>query len=219
MPKHILFDLDGTVADTAPDLALALNLLRQEHDKPPLALSEIRSVVSLGGIAMIKLAFNITELDPEFARLRDKFLAMYHQNIFRHTRLFPGIAMVLDHLDTRKHAWGIVTNKPGWLTEPLLEALDLKHRTGCIVSGDTLPHRKPSPEPLLHACRLIGCSPADTTYIGDSPGDIEAGLNAGMTTGIASYGYLESGATPASWGADFIFETPADILNWLQAKS
>ncbi len=219
MPGHILFDLDGTVADTAPDLALALNLLRLEYDMPPLDFREIRSVVSLGAVAMIKLAFKIPESDPEFEKLRNKLLEIYSQNICAHTTLFPGMASVLDHLDTGGYSWGIVTNKPAWLTGPLMEALNLNHRAGCIVSGDTLSQRKPSPEPLLHACKLMACLPADTTYIGDTATDILAGVNAGMFTGVARYGYLESGATPHNWGADILFETPLDILHWLQAKS
>ncbi len=219
MQKHILFDLDGTVADTAPDLAHALNLLRQEHAKDPLEFRHIRPVVSIGAAAMIKLAFNSTERDPDFETLRARLLEIYSKNICRHTSLFPGMASVLDHLDNHSRRWGIVTNKPGWLTVPLLDALDLTQRASCIVSGDSLPQRKPNPEPLLHACKLMGCTPANTIYIGDADTDIKAGLNAGMATGVASYGYLDSEANPQSWGADMLFETPLDILEWLQMES
>jgi len=218
MTRHILFDLDGTLADTAPDLALALNLLREESGLRPLDFDRIRPVVSLGATAMLKLAFTVAEQDPEFASLRNRFLEAYSQNILRTTRLFPGMPAVLDYLDANNIAWGIVTNKPDWLTRPLLDALALTHRCKCIVSGDTLPQRKPSPAPLLYACDLMACPPADTAYIGDALTDIEAGTSAGMTTGIARYGYLEPGAMPDSWGADVIFDEPIEILAWLQAN-
>jgi 2-phosphoglycolate phosphatase len=218
MTRHILFDLDGTVADTAPDLALALNLLREESGQLPLDFDRIRPVVSLGATAMLKLAFTVEEQNPEFARLRNRFLELYSQNILCKSRLFPGISVVLDYLDENKMPWGIVTNKPGWLTRPLLDALTLTHRCKCIISGDTLPQRKPHPAPLLYACDLMSCPPADTTYIGDALTDIKAGASAGMTTGIARYGYLEPGATPDSWGADVIFDEPVEILAWLQKK-
>ena len=214
--KHILFDLDGTLADTAPDMAFALNKLRQQRGKPPLEFDKIRPVVSLGGAAMIKLAFNLTVDDTEFEALRKNFLEIYSQNIFRNTRLFPGMDHVLDTLEANNCQWGIVTNKPGWLTGPLLEAMELDNRASCVISGDTLPYNKPRPEPLLHACSLMDCSPGDTVYIGDARRDIEAGKNAGMSTIIARYGYIENGEVPDTWGADVIIDTPLEILEWLK---
>ena len=218
MPAPVLFDLDGTVADTAPDLAHALNRLRLEHELPAFEFSVLRPLVSAGAAAMLRFAFEIDQYHPRFGSLRERFLALYSENICLHTCLFPGMDAVLDFLDKRHIRWGIVTNKPGWLTVPLLTRMDLAHRAACIVSGDSLSVSKPSPEPLFHACRLMDCPPERAIYIGDASTDIQAGLNAGMTTGIAHYGYLETGADPHTWGAHFIFEQPVDILKWLQAR-
>jgi phosphoglycolate phosphatase len=214
--KYILFDLDGTLADTGPDMAYALNQLRQARGLPPLEYGMIRPVVSLGGAAMIYLAFNLTAADPEFETTRRDFLDIYRQNIYRHTRLFAGMDQVLDTLEANHSRWGIVTNKPGWLTAPLLKAMKLDGRAGCVVSGDTLPYNKPRPEPLLHACGIMGCQPVDTAYIGDARRDIEAGKNAGMTTAVARYGYIETGELPDTWGADTVIDQPVQILEWLR---
>ncbi len=213
--KHLLFDLDGTLADTAPDLAYALNLLRQRHGKSSLNYDKIRPVVSHGGNALISLAFGMAETAPGFAPLREEFLQLYRENIHRHTTLFPGIETVLDTLENRLCRWGIVTNKPAWLTNPLIAAIGLDKRTNCVISGDTLPFRKPHPQPLLHACRLLDTLPQETAYIGDAQRDIEAGRNAGMSTLLAAYGYLEEDASPETWGADIIVDEPAEILEWL----
>jgi len=216
--NHVLFDLDGTLADTAPDLAYALNQVRREYGEPPLAYMKIRSVVSLGGAAMIKLAFAKVPGDSGYDQIRTRFLDIYLENILRETRLFPGIERVLDTLDAENRNWGIVTNKPGWLTDPLLEKMKLSKRAGCVISGDTLPFSKPHPEPLLHACRLMNCLPAETVYIGDAQRDIEAGKNAGMPTVIAGYGYIEEDTALDSWGANLIINSPIEILEWLSQQ-
>lgn len=216
MTDTVLFDLDGTLADTAPDLVHALNLLRLENSLPALDFAAIRPLVSIGAAAMVRFAFSIDERNLQFEPLRQRFLTLYSDNICKHTRLFPGMEQVLDFLDADQRRWGIVTNKPGWLTQPLLKAMGLSTRTTCVVSGDTLTARKPSPEPLLHACLLLTCSPERTIYIGDALTDISAGLNAGMTTGVARYGYIEADNSPDTWGAHYIFEQPVDILEWLQ---
>jgi N-acetyl-D-muramate 6-phosphate phosphatase len=216
--NHVLFDLDGTLADTAPDLAYALNQVRREYGEPPLAYMKIRSVVSLGGAAMIKLAFAKAPGDSGYDQIRTRFLDIYLENILRETRLFPGIERVLDTLDAENRNWGIVTNKPGWLTDPLLEKMKLSKRAGCVISGDTLPFSKPHPEPLLHACRLMNCLPAETVYIGDAQRDIEAGKNAGMPTVIAGYGYIEEDTALDSWGANLIINSPIEILEWLSQQ-
>jgi len=218
--NHVLFDLDGTLADTAPDLAFALNQVLREYGQAPLAYMKIRSVVSLGGAAMINLAFAKSPGDSGYDQIRTRFLDIYHQNILRETRLFPGMERVLDTLEAEDRNWGIVTNKPGWLTDPLLEKMKLSKRAGCVISGDTLPFSKPHPEPLLHACRLMNCLPAETVYIGDAQRDIEAGKNAGMPTMIAGYGYIEEDTALDSWGANLIINSPIEILEWLnQQKS
>lgn len=213
--RTVLFDLDGTLLDTAPDLADALNTLLGETGRSPLPFEQIRPVVSHGGIALIRLGFGLSPTDPEFAALRERLLAIYRANLAGKTRLFPHMDQVLDSIESRGMNWGVVTNKPGWLTEPLLEALQLHTRAACIVSGDTLEQRKPHPAPLLHACRLAGAAPHECVYIGDAERDIEAGRNAGMHTLVALFGYLEAHDRPADWQADAQVATPADILDWL----
>lgn len=214
---HILFDLDGTLVDTAPDLAFALNRTLAKRGMEPLPLETIRPSVSLGGMAMVKLGFGLDEGDPGFEAVRNEFLETYRDNLSCRSRLFPGMEQVLDRLEHIKASWGIVTNKPGWLTEPLAQALQLDRRTACIVSGDTLEQRKPHPAPLLHACELLQCSPGATVYVGDARRDIEAGANAGMMTLVAAYGYIETSENPADWGADGMVESPEEILSWVRA--
>jgi phosphoglycolate phosphatase len=212
---NVLLDLDGTLADTAPDLAYALNLLLQEQGQAVLSLETIKPVVSLGGIAMIKLAFDIDEKDPEFESLKNRFLEIYRANIARHTSLFDGMEKLLGELDSRQIPWGIVTNKSSWLTEPLTQALGLFERTDCIVSGDTVEHSKPHPAPLLHACEILQCTANDTVYVGDARRDIEAGNRAAMTTLIATYGYIDENEDIDSWGAQGKVNSPLEILDWI----
>ncbi len=213
--RCILFDLDGTLVDTAPDLANALNRTLVNHGRQPLTFDAIRPSVSLGGVAMIKLGFNLDESDPDFTPLRNEFLAIYRDNLSHHSRLFPGMEQVLAGLDEMKASWGIVTNKPGWLTNPLMEALHLDTRTDCIVSGDTLEQRKPHPAQLFHACELLQRVPAETLYVGDARRDIEAGVNAGMTTLVAAYGYIDTNENPENWGADGMIDSPEEIMAWV----
>ncbi len=213
--KNVLFDLDGTLADTAPDLAYALNTLLQERGQTPLPLEIIRPSVSLGGIAMVRLAFDIDEHSSDFAVLKNRFLEIYRANIARHTMLFEGMEQVLSTFESSHLPWGIVTNKASWLTEPLMQALNLSARTNCIVSGDTVEQCKPHPAPLLHACRLLRCHAEETLYVGDAKRDIEAGNSAAMTTLVASYGYIDENDEPDAWGADGQVDTPLEILDWI----
>ena len=213
--KNVLFDLDGTFADTAPDLAFALNTLLREQNRSPLTLEEIRPYVSLGGIAMLRMAFNINEDSEEFEVLKAHFLDTYRNNIARDTKLFDGMEPLLTTLDENKIPWGIVTNKSTWLTEPLMHELNMHHRTPCIVCGDTLSVAKPNPEPMFHACSLLACEAHETLYVGDAQRDIEAGRRANMTTVIASYGYIDDNDDPTSWGADAAIESPLELLQWL----
>ena len=215
----VLFDLDGTLLDTAPDLAAALNATLQLNKRDALPFESIRPVVSHGGRALIELGFGIDPQHPDFEPLRKQLLDLYEANIAVHTRLFPGMDEVLDTLEQRGIRWGIVTNKPAWLTEPLLDALALGSRAACIVSGDTLKERKPHPAPLLHACKLAGCQPEETLYVGDAERDIEAGRNAGMRTLVALFGYLMEHDRPQDWGADGLIEQPVDIFQHLAAAS
>ncbi len=213
--KNVLFDLDGTLADTAPDLAYALNTLLEEQGQTSLSMEKIRPAVSLGGIAMVRLAFNIDERDPAFDSLKKRFLEIYRGNIAKYTRLFDGMEEVLSILESNGCPWGIVTNKSSWLTQPLMEELKIDVRTNCIVSGDTLEHSKPHPAPMLHACELLHCAAEETLYVGDARRDIEAGNAAAMTTLVAAYGYIEKNEDTNSWGADGSVNAPLEILDWV----
>ena len=216
MIRAVLFDLDGTLADTAADLARALNAIRVKYARPALPLARIRPLVSLGAAAMLKLAFAVEPGDARFAGLRAEFLNCYAASIARETRLFEGMESVLNDIEA-KAKWGIVTNKPAWLTDPLLRELRLDRRAACVVSGDTLAERKPHPAPVLHACRLIGVAPAETVFIGDAERDIQAGRGAGARTLVAAYGYLADGAAPEDWQADGIVQSPLEIKARLRA--
>jgi 2-phosphoglycolate phosphatase len=213
--RTVLFDLDGTLLDTAPDLAAALNTVLEENQRATLPLESIRPVVSHGGIALINLGFRLQQDDPHFEPLRQRLLAVYRDNISRHTTLFPGMDAVLQELEQRGLNWGVVTNKPGWLTDPLLKDLQLYDRATCVVSGDTLQQRKPHPAPLLHACKLANASPAQCLYVGDAQRDIEAGKNAGMYTMVALFGYFTATDQPHTWGATQTIEEPGELLAWL----
>ncbi len=213
--RAVLFDLDGTLADTAPDLATALNHTLEQHGREPLSLEQIKPAVSHGGAALIRLGFGLESDDSEFELLRQELLSYYSANVSQHTTLFPGMPELLEQLEQRGLIWGVVTNKPAWLTDPLMQQLGLTQRAGSIVSGDTTSHSKPHPEPILHACRQIGSSPAECIFVGDAERDIEAGKSAGTATLIAMFGYLSEHDRPAEWQADGTVERPADILQWV----
>jgi phosphoglycolate phosphatase len=215
---HVLFDLDGTLADTAPDLGRALNSVLIEHGREPLPIAAIRPVVSLGGAAMVQLAFGIDPGAPGFAGLRDRFLAQYGAGVARESALFPEIPFLLERLEQAGYRWGIVTNKSRAFTTPLVDALGVAGRAACVVSGDTTPHAKPHPEPLLHACRLMQCEPARAVYIGDAKRDVEAARGAGTATVVAAYGYIPPGENVAEWGADALIHSPGELLPWLGTR-
>nr|VFK37024.1 MAG: phosphoglycolate phosphatase [Candidatus Kentron sp. SD]VFK43066.1 MAG: phosphoglycolate phosphatase [Candidatus Kentron sp. SD] len=214
--RAILFDLDGTLADTAPGLLFALNqVIAEEGSASPLSLGDIHPLVSQGGRAMARRAFGIDPETPDFSRLFERFLAVYRDNIATRTRLFSGMEAVLAQIEARAMPWGVVTNKSGYLTNPLMKALGLDRRAACIVSGDTTTHRKPYPDPLLLACRQLGTIPPICLYIGDAAKDIEAGLRAGTHTAVALFGYISPSEEPKMWGADCLFSSPQDIFDWL----
>ena len=213
----VLFDLDGTLADTAPDLAHALNTVRAERGLAPLPFARIRPVVSHGATALIRLGFALTPEDEDFEPLRQRLLAVYQDQLTCRTRLFPGMAELLAELERRNVPWGVVTNKPARLTEPLLAGLGLAQRAACIVSGDSTPERKPHPAPLLHACRLLDRAERHCLYVGDAQRDIEAGRRAGMKTLVALFGYLDADDDPAAWQADGLIHHPREVLRWLAA--
>lgn len=215
MPELILFDLDGTLADTAPDMAAALNGLRGEHDLEPLPFARIRPQVSHGSPALLRLGFGVERDDDAYAALRERFLALYEQALCRDTRLFAGVPELLAALTARGLRWGIVTNKPGWLSRPLLAQLGLESDCACLVTGDCLPRNKPHPDPLLEACRLAGCAPGAAAYLGDAERDIQAARAAGMPGLVALYGYLGPEEDPARWRAAALLERPGALLDWL----
>jgi 2-phosphoglycolate phosphatase len=215
MIRTVLFDLDGTLADTAPDLAHALNILLGEKGKPPLPYDTIRPEVSHGATALIRLGFGVGPGDAGFDRLRRRFLDLYSENLCHHTRPFDGIVPLLQALAARGINWGIVTNKPAFLTDPLVARLHLAPAPACVVSGDTVPNRKPHPEPMLLACDRAGSRPEQCLYVGDAERDILAGRQAGMKTLVALFGYINSHENPGRWGADGMIRAPGDILEWL----
>lgn len=213
--KTVLFDLDGTLADTAPDLANALNYVLKKHHYIPLPYEKIRPIVSHGGIALITLGFG--EDHPEFDTFYKELLDHYLNNIANETTLFPGMDELLLALEKDNINWGVVTNKPAWLTEPLLDALDLTARAVTIVSGDTLDQRKPHPAPLLHACQQAGSKAEECIYVGDAERDIEAGNRAGMLSLVALFGYIADTDTPNDWGAFSSIDSPQAIIPIIQS--
>ena len=215
MIRAILFDLDGTFLDTGPDLASALNRVRASYGLSALPYASIRPLVSHGSVALTRLGFDLQDADPDFEPRRLQLLDEYHARIADLTRPFPTLRAALTALVRRGFLWGIVTNKPGWLTTPLLAAMALEHPPGCVVSGDSLIARKPDPAPLHLASRQLGCLSHECVYVGDALSDVEAGRRAGMTTVAAGYGYFDSSAEPQHWGADVYVETPAALAAWL----
>ena len=217
--RTVLFDLDGTLLDTAPDLAYALNETLREFGCDPLPYDIIRPVVSHGGIALIRLGFGLGPEHDGYVPRRQRLLEIYRANIARETRPFDGMADVLDTLELQGLNWGVVTNKPAWLTDPLLKAMGLYERAAAVVSGDTLSECKPHPAPMLHACEFAGSMPHECLYVGDAKRDIEAGHNAGMQTMIALFGYIGDADDPHDWGADALVETPERILEWVAERN
>ena len=212
LTKAILFDLDGTFADTAPDLAAALNHVRSLHDLPPLPLAAIRPQASHGSIGLLKLGFNVEPDAPNFAALRESFLDYYANHICVHTTLFPGMAQLIDTLEQRQLPWGIVTNKPHRFTLPLMQALGYAQRATCLVSGDTCARAKPYPDPLLKASELMSIAAQHCAYLGDDLRDVEAGRAAGMKTLIARYGYIAAQENLAAWQANGIINSPLELI-------
>ena len=214
--QAVFFDLDGTLVDTAPDLAHALNATLITENKTPLTLDKIRPHVSQGGIALTRLGFPEVLDEVTFEALRQKLLDHYLHSICKDTVLFEGMDELIDQLEQANLPWGIVTNKPMWLTEPLLKALNIDHRSCCTVGGDSLAKRKPHPDPLLHACKLTKVEPEQCIYLGDDPRDIHAGNAAGMYTYVARYGYLGAEDQPELWGADGVSDTPLELLDLIR---
>ena len=212
--RALLLDLDGTLLDTAPDMGGALNELLIENGRAPLPAETIRPQVSHGSARLVSIGFPEAR-DADYERLRLRFLDIYATRLADETRPFPGSLELLAELDRRDLPWGIVTNKPGWLTDPLLETLGLARRAACVISGDTLPERKPHPMPLLHAAERIRVDPRHCVYAGDAERDIQAARAAGMTAVIAAYGYIGDDENPGGWDAAGMVGDPLDLLVWM----
>ncbi len=215
----VLFDLDGTLLDTAPDITYVINLIRQEQRLSELPLSVIRPILNLGSRAMVKRAFDMDENHPEFNAFREKILTLYQQHLANSTQLFPNIEKVLNYLEERYIPWGIVTNKLTKHTTSLLKALKLDKRSGCTICGDTLATAKPDPEPVLHACRLLKHSPANCLFVGDAATDVLASKAAGTQSLVALYGYINTGEeNPEDWQADGYVNEPIEIIDWIEGR-
>lgn len=213
--KTVLFDLDGTLIDTAPDMAAALTVLCKEENQPALSYAQVRPLVSNGSVALVKLAFGDLDDEKRLMHLKQRYLEIYEENICIDSALFKGIETVLDHIENHGLNWGVVTNKPGWLTLPLMKSLRLTQRAATIVSGDTTPNSKPHPDPMHYACKQAESESQECIYVGDARRDIEAGRNAGIKTLVANYGYIETGEDVTAWGADAIVNEPKDILPYI----
>lgn len=216
-PAAVLFDLDGTLLDTAPDMIAALNVICGEAGVVRVPYERARGFVSNGAVGLLRLAF------PDFDPVRDielhrRYLAVYADGLAVDTRLFPLLETLLVTLEEDGVPWGVVTNKPRHLTEPLLEAMGLHRRSACTVSGDTLPERKPHPRPILFALERLGLAehPSRSVYVGDARRDIESGRAAGTRTVAARYGYVEPGQDPATWGADHIVDSTLELIKLLR---
>jgi N-acetyl-D-muramate 6-phosphate phosphatase len=217
----ILFDLDGTLVDTAPDLAHALNLQLERHGKLPLPYEAIRPFASHGSRGLIGLGFSITPKDDNFLAMRDEYLAIYDTVYTRSPVLLPGIADLLQAIEKKGLSWGIVTNKPRRFTVGLIESmgLNLENRAACIVCGDDAPQPKPSPATLLMACEQVGIKPQNCVYVGDAERDVQAGKAAGMKTVVALFGYIDVSDKPSEWGADALIKTPKQLIEILNTST
>ncbi len=214
MIQAVLFDLDGTFADTAPDLGYAVNLMRKARNLPPVPEEKTRPVTSSGARGLLGAGFGITPDHADYLAMRDEFLNLYEANLCRETCLFDGMAELINSLEARQLTWGIVTNKAERFALPLMKLLGYGTRSACVIGGDTTGKMKPHPEPLYAAAKAIQIAPEHCLYVGDDERDIQAGRAAGMKTIAVRYGYL-NGSDPAAWGADAAVDKPLNIMNYL----
>lgn len=211
----VLFDLDGTLLDTAADLTAALNHVLISQQAKPLSVNDVRPAISSGVAGLLKLGLQINIKNPIFPSLRKQYLDYYTQHICVHTHLFPGVETLINYLQEKKLPWGIVTNKSAILTEQLIKKFPLLNKAKCIIAGDTLKYSKPHPQPLLHASKCIACLPEHCVYVGDAERDIEAANAAGMQSLIALYGYISDKEDVNDWNANASIATPLDIIKYL----
>ncbi|OYY59213.1 MAG: phosphoglycolate phosphatase [Polynucleobacter sp. 35-46-207] len=210
--KGVFFDLDGTLADTAPDLVAAANQLLIARNLPPKPYEVLRPCASAGARGLIGGAFGINPEHPDFVPLRDEFFSNYEKALLVNSIIFEGVDHLLNQLDEAKLPWGIVTNKSERFTHPLTDLMGLRQRAVSTVCGDTTPHSKPHPEPILHAARIANIDPSKSVYVGDDIRDIIAGKAAGMMTIAAAYGYCGCEEPPEAWGADYLVRHPKELL-------
>jgi phosphoglycolate phosphatase len=215
MIEAVLFDLDGTLADTAPDMARTVNKMRAKRGLPAVPLDQVRPFVSRGARGMICSAFDMTTDHADFNAMREEFLALYGDDLVHDTRLFPGMAQLLDSLEARNISWGVVTNKFERFARPIMDELGLGRRAAVVVGGDTCPRPKPFPDPLLFAAASMGVAPMRTLYVGDDERDVQAARAAGMPVLAAGYGYLGDGPPPSLWNADGVVTSVEEIGKWI----
>lgn len=211
----VLFDLDGTLVDSAPDLAGAVNELLQRHGRAPLPFERLRPLAGAGARGMLGASFGVSPGDDAFGPLRDSFLDIYRSRLLNSSRVFDAVPDLLQAIESTPRPWGVVTNKAMWLAEPLLQGLQLHDRARVVVAGDTTPHHKPHPAPLLHAAGQLQLDPGRCVYVGDDARDMLAGRAAGMATVAVTWGYLGVGEPVERWQADHVVDRPDELLNWL----
>lgn len=217
-PRCVLFDLDGTLLDSAPDLGGAANQIRVELGMPPLPIDDYRPQASHGARGMLLVALQMSPDHPDYDAKRAHYLALYRARLSRDSRLFAQVPALLDQLDAANIRWGVVTNKAGWLARPVMDDFGLSARSACLVCGDTAARPKPAPDPLLYACDQIGASPGQCIYVGDDIRDIQSAQAAGMPASVAGWGYLGSDTPPQEWGADTILEHPLALLHQIGSR-
>jgi phosphoglycolate phosphatase len=213
--RCVLFDLDGTLIDTAPDLGYAANCLREEAGLPPLPEADYRPLASAGARGLLRLALDIGPGDEGYLAQRDRFLDHYERNLTRTSRPFPGVAALLERIESRGQTWGVVTNKASVYTRPLMDALGLSQRAACVISADEVPKPKPAPDGLLRALDLVGLENDQAIYVGDDLRDIQAARAAGLYSVGAGWGYLGQGEAIENWGADLVLRDVASLEQWL----
>ena len=212
MLQLVLFDLDGTLLDTAPDLGLALNMQRERHGLPPLPQDTIRPYASHGSKGLLSVGFSLTPEHVNFGDMREEYLAIYDEVMTQSPELFDGIQELLEAIERKGLRWGIVTNKPRRFTGPILKKIGLDSRAACVVCGDDAARAKPHPDTLLKACELTGRRIDECLYVGDAERDIQAGKAAGMRTVISLYGYIDDADKPHEWEADGVIQHPSELL-------
>ena len=216
--RGVLFDLDGTLLDTAQDLVRTLNRIRTTRALPEWPIDEMRNIANQGSKVILKQAFGLEDDSSQIKALREEFLADYEEHLADHTQFFPNVLALLDHLDEIKLPWGIVTNKLTQHTHPLLKALKIADRAQSVVCGDTLALAKPDPAPILYACQMLDLDPKDCLYLGDAEGDVIASKAAGALSLVALYGYIGRGDDPIRWQADGYINDPLELIPWLKGR-